>query len=296
MNGFPTTSEAPCGDLAVNPCADIKTALATAAAGSTIYVTPGIYSGAANTNLNYNGKAITVESTNGYDVTMINCTDPVTGKKSRAFNFNKGEGRDSVLVGMTMASGESDAGGCMSITGSTPVIRDSMFLSCNATSGVSRGGAIYANANPAPGPLIQNTQFIFNWGVEGAAIFVGGESQITIEGSFFDWSVCPTATGRGGAVCAVLANITASDSIMRNGIVGFGGGGIMLERGFAQISNLEAYNNTAGNFGGAFLLFGAEMKIAGSSITGVSRSYFITFLLVYFSLINEVKYCLDCLS
>ncbi|KAL4548349.1 hypothetical protein Ndes2526B_g00925 [Nannochloris sp. 'desiccata'] len=268
VNGFPTTPDTPCGDLAGNPCSDIKAALATAAAGSTIYVTPGIYSGAGNTNLDYNGKAITVESTNGYDVTMINCTDPVTGKKSRAFNFNKGEGRDSVLVGMTMASGASDAGGCMSITGAAPTIRDSMFLACNATTGVSRGGAIYANANPAPGPLIQNTQFIFNWGVEGAAIFVGGESQITIEGSFFEWGICPTATGRGGAVCAVLANITVTDSIMRNGIVGFGGGGIMLERGVAQISNLEAYNNTAGNFGGAFLLFGAEMKITGSSITG----------------------------
>jgi hypothetical protein len=276
VNGFPTTADTPCGDLAGNPCSDIKSALATAAAGSTIYVTPGIYTGAGNTNLTYNGKAVTVQSTNGFDVTMINCTDPVTGKKSRAFNFNKGEGRDSVLVGMTMASGESDTGGCMAITGSSPTIRDSMFLACNATTGVSRGGAIYASANPAPGPLVQNTQFVFNWGIEGGAIFVGGDSQMTVEGSFFEWGISPTGTGRGGAIYAVLANITVSDSIMRNGIVGLGGGAIMLERGFATISNLEAYNNTAGNFGGAFLLFGSEMKITGSSVNGVSISFFLS--------------------
>ena len=268
VNGYPTLSTIPCGDIAANPCSDIRSALAVAPPGSTVYVTPGIYNGAGNTNLTYAGKAVTIQSTNGYGITMINCTDPVTGSKTRAFEFKTNEGRDSILSGLTIASGAADTGGCVSITKGSPTIRDSLFLACNSTTGVSRGGAIYSVGNPAPGPLIQNTQFIFNWGVEGGAIFVGGDSKMEIEGCFFEWGICPTATGRGGAVCATLANITVKDTIIRNHIVGFGGGAILAERAFAEVSNLQAYNNTAGNFGGAFLLFGAEMRISGSNISG----------------------------
>lgn len=212
---------------------------------------------------------------------MINGTDPTTGNASRIFSLQNNEGRDAVITGLTLANGAADTGGCISLTGASPTISNCIFLQCNATTGVSLGGAIYAFGNPAPGPIVQDSQFIYNWGVEGAAIYVGGASAITVTGCFFDWGVCPTATGRGGALCVVLGNATVSNCSMQNSIVGFGGGGIMLERAAADVTNITAYNNTAGNFGGAFLLFGAEMRISNSNVTGVR---FIISLLVNFRL------------
>jgi len=229
----------------------------------------GIYSGAGNTNLTFKGKPFTLETTNGPLVTMINCTDPITGKKSRAFSFKSGEGRDSVLSGITVANGGADSGGCVSITDGAPIIRNSVFLMCNSTTGASKGGAIYVSSNPGPGPLVSGTSFILNWGNEGAAIYVGEGSTLEIENSSFEWGIAPTATGRGGAVCAVQANVKVVNTIMKNGIVGFAGGGILAERSSIVIDNLVAHNNSAGNFGGALLLFGADMKITNSQITEV---------------------------
>lgn len=271
VNGGANDPTIPCGDLAANPCPDIKTALSTAPAGTTVYITPGRYAGVNNTNLSYGGKALRVQSTNGYLLTLINCTDPITGQKTRGFNFQTGEGRDSILSGVTIASGAADTGGCMLINNASPTILDSLFLACNATTGDSRGGAIYAFAAANPGPLIRNTQFIFNWGSEGCAIYAGGSSNLTIESSSFEWGICPTAVGRGGAVSADLADITIKDTTMKNGIVGFSGGAVMIERGHAELINITAFNNTAGNYGGAFLLFGASMNITNSRVDGVSK-------------------------
>ena len=234
-----------------------------------MYVAPGFYSGVNNTGISFGGKAITLESTNGYKLTMINGTDPVTGVKSRLFNFITNEGRDSILSGFAIASGARDTGGCMYISSASPTIRDSLFLACNSTTGDARGGAIYAYASANPGPLITNTQFIFNWASEGCAIYAGGESNLTIEKSEFQWGICPTAVGRGGAVSADLANVTITDTVMKNGIVGFSGGAVMIERGHADLLNITAFNNTAGNYGGAFLLFGASMNITNSRVDAV---------------------------
>ena len=177
-----------------------------------------------------------------------------------------------MVDGFTLTAGAADTGGCMSITNGSPTVRNSMFFQCNATTAEARGGAVYAFGNPAPGPLFQNTSFILSFASEGAAVYVGGESELTVEGSFFQWGICPTATGRGGAVCAVQANVTMRDTEVQNSIVGFGGGALMVERGVATLDRVTVYNNTAGNFGGAFLLFGSEMTVARSNITGVSRS------------------------
>lgn len=202
---------------------------------------------------------------------MINATDASTGAKSRAFTFKSGEGRDTIVSGFTLSGGGADTGGCMSITGAAPTIQDCMFYQCNATTGVSRGGAIYSFGNPSPGPLITGTTFILSYAVEGAAIYVGN-SQLDVEGSYFEWGICPSATGRGGAICSVLANITVKDTVMENHIVGFGGGVIMAERSQAIIDGLTAHNNTSMNMGGALMLFGATVKVSNSDISGVGKA------------------------
>ena len=140
----------------------------------------GFYIGPNNTDLSFGGKALTLKSTNGRAVTLINCTSE-DGSKTRAFSFTGGEGRDSVIDGFTIGGGAADLGGCVSITNGAPTIKESMFFGCNATTGAATGGAIYSKGNPAPGPLIANTSFIFNFAADGAAIWVGGGGEARIE-------------------------------------------------------------------------------------------------------------------
>jgi hypothetical protein len=273
----------------MTPCSTLASAITTATPGSKIYVTPGVYTGPGNTGLSFAGKAVTLQSTNGPQVTMINCTDPSTGTATRAFTFEQGEGRDTIVSGFTIANGVADTGGCISITNGSPSIANSIFLACNATTGVSRGGAIYAYGNPYPGPLISGTAFIFNWGIEGAAIYVGGDSAISVHGCSFQYGICPSATGRGGALCVVLGNATVSDSVMENHIVGAMGGAIMLERAEATITNVSVTNNTAGSFGGAFNLFGAYMNISNSNVSGVSEPVKLAFFWYHNAFVVRVQ-------
>ena len=201
------------------------------------------------------------------NLTMINCTDPVTGDKTRAFVFDSGESRQAMVQGFTITGGLADEGGCMYIVNGSPTISECLFFDCQATTGIAWGGAIYSFGNPEPGPLINNSAFIYNMATEGAGIYVGGDSKVTIENSLFEWGISASATGRGGGICADVANVTVTNTRMQNNNVGFGGGAVMLERSTGIFDRVSLFNNSAGSFGGAVLLFGADMKISNSEMT-----------------------------
>lgn len=184
-------------------------------------------------------------------------------------SFSSGEGRDSIVSGFTITGGDAPTGGCVSIEGATPTIQDNFFFMCNSTTGFSRGGAIYAVGNPAPGPLIRRNMFVYNQAQEGAGIYVES-SLLEVEDSSFEWGICATATGRGGAICSILSDVTVTNVAMKTGIVGFGGAAMIIERSITRMDRVLAYNNTAGTFGGAFLIFGSEVYASNSNFTGVS--------------------------
>lgn len=227
----------------------------------------GSYSGINNTNISFNGKSLKLQSTNGMNVTMINCTNPETGERTRAFTFENGEGRGAVIQGFTITGGSADRGGCMHIINGSPTISECLFFDCRATTGIAWGGAIYSYGNPDPGPLINNTAFIYNWATEGAGVYIGGNSKMTIDNSLFEWGISPSATGRGGGICSDVANVTVTNTRLLNNNVGFGGGAVMLERSTGVFDRVSFFNNSAGSFGGAVLLFGADMKISNSELT-----------------------------
>ena len=55
---------------------DIQSALGSASNGDTIIVNEGVYRGDTNTNLNFQGKAITLKSSKGSSKTIIDCFSP----------------------------------------------------------------------------------------------------------------------------------------------------------------------------------------------------------------------------
>ena len=144
MQASPLDSPVGCGAFGIppKPCYDIQTALDNAEAGTNVFVFPGkskgavfrgscsslgsaglhtagsrtlqpsrrallpprplpagIYSGPRNTALNFRGKVLRLQSLAGRDLTLINCTG-----SSRAFTFQSGETRATVVSGATAGS------------------------------------------------------------------------------------------------------------------------------------------------------------------------------------------------
>jgi len=108
--------------------ATIQAAIVDAVDGDTIWVADGTYSGVGNLEIDFLGKAITVRSENGPADCVIDCRG-----QGRAFYFNGGETASSVVEGFTIANGgNNDYGGGIRCMGSSPTIRNCVFLKNSA--------------------------------------------------------------------------------------------------------------------------------------------------------------------
>jgi hypothetical protein len=133
----------------------IQAAIDATSSGATIIVAPGIYDTPGNYNINFGGKNLTVASSGGPDVTIIDCGG--VNNKNRGFEFVSGEIGQSVVSGFTIRDGdvrnrtagpymEDDKnGGGIKIVGSHPRIEYCIFENCQARV----GGAIHMMKNDA---------------------------------------------------------------------------------------------------------------------------------------------------
>ena len=90
--------------------ATIQAGIDAAVDGDTVLVADGTYSGPGNRDMDFGGKAITVQSENGPAACIIDIAadenDP-----HRAFHFCSGEPAESVVAGFTIQNGFMDRGG-----------------------------------------------------------------------------------------------------------------------------------------------------------------------------------------
>jgi predicted outer membrane repeat protein len=156
-------------------CPTIQAAIDAAADGDEVVVGDGVYSGAGNLDLDFGGKAITVRSAHGPQHCVIDGQGA-----ARAFVFQNGEDRTSVLAGFTIRHGSAwDGGAVLCTAASRPTIRDCRFVSNSAR---EWGGAIYCFVDTEP--LIEDCVFDGNTAPLGGAI--GGEfSDMTVAGCAF---------------------------------------------------------------------------------------------------------------
>src|SRR5262245_58621361 len=75
----------------------IQQAIDHASNGDTVLVSPGVYPG----NISFKGKAIVVSSTSPSDSNVVQSTVLNANGHGSAVNFTNGEGRASVLTGLT---------------------------------------------------------------------------------------------------------------------------------------------------------------------------------------------------
>ena len=135
----------------------IQDAIDAAVNGDTVLVQPGSYL----ENLDYKGKAISVESSQGAAMTVIDGYQSGT----TVVTFQTGEGPSSVLEGFTITNGDSGYGGGILCNKSSPTITLCNILNNTAN---YEGGGIYCydtTATVVNTTIIGNTAYYLSGGI-----------------------------------------------------------------------------------------------------------------------------------
>jgi Big-like domain-containing protein len=188
----------PPAEITVTVRPSIQSGIDAATDGDTVLVAPGTYV----ENIDFKGKAITVTSEGGPDVTIID-----GGNADSVVKFISGEGRRSALNGFTVQNGRvgndnSVSGGGIRIQSSSPTITNSVIRNNQAC----RGGGIGILSGS---PLIQwntitanSNHCAFTGGSEDIYINSGGGIHINLEGSpeILDNVISDNETISGGGI------------------------------------------------------------------------------------------------
>ncbi len=159
--------------------ATIHGAIDVATHGDTIIVRPGTYFG----YLHFWGKAITVRSEAGPEVTIID-----SGNECRGVSFRHGEGRDSVLEGFTIQNcrpyGVANGGGIF-CQYSSPTIRNCVITNCTPNPwdlqapDFAAGGGVACNGGGSP--LLIGCTIKDNYGLwQGGGVFASLASPMLV--------------------------------------------------------------------------------------------------------------------
>ncbi|MBW8041223.1 MAG: right-handed parallel beta-helix repeat-containing protein [Planctomycetes bacterium] len=124
-----------------DPFLRIQDAIDSAIVGDIVEIQAGLYTGPGNYDLDPNGLAITIRSTdpNNPDVTANTIIDP--NHLGRSFYFDSGEDTNCVIAGFTLQNGTTDgSGGAMYCFDSSPTIRNCVIINNTA---IWSGGGIF---------------------------------------------------------------------------------------------------------------------------------------------------------
>ncbi len=119
--------------------ATIQAAIDAAQPGDTVLVADGTYRGPGNRDIDFLGKAITVQSEHGAATCIIDCQGS-EADAHRGWYFHSGETAASILAGFTVrngwAPGSLDAtGGGIYCEDASPTIRNCVVTRCNVPYG-----------------------------------------------------------------------------------------------------------------------------------------------------------------
>ncbi|MHC4234634.1 MAG: right-handed parallel beta-helix repeat-containing protein, partial [Planctomycetota bacterium] len=127
----------------------IQGAINAASNGDTIVVMPNTCTPqeAYVENIDYLGKAITVQALSPTDAAVVEVTIIDGDQSGSVVTFQSGEGSGSVLNGFTITNGSATQGGGIHCRTSSPSIRNCVVTDNTAS---SRGGGVYCGSNSHP--------------------------------------------------------------------------------------------------------------------------------------------------
>ncbi len=235
-----------------------------------ITVKPGVY----RENINFNGKEVTVQSTNPEDNEVVESTIIDGQENDCVVKIENGEGEGTVLSGFTIKNGSArDGAGIYIDNYSSPTIKYNIITEniCGRGGG---GGAFVTNGSS---PKFKYNIFDNNingrtTSRSGLGLFVRNESDVEIiDNEFINHDGCRgvIAIGLGSDD---NSNATISNNKIEDNISEYGTGGIAVNGSTATISENIINNNTGGgsgvDAGGAFSIRSeANVDITDNEIT-----------------------------
>lgn len=237
--------------------ATIQSAIDSASTGDTVLVSGGIYKGAGNVDLDFRGKAITIEG-EGYLSTIIDGEN-----RSQGFIFHSGEAANSVIRSLTIKHCRADAGAAISISNASPMIQSCSLEDCVSTS----GGAVYISSG---NPSFQSVTFSRDHApADGGAVFSDHASPVFIGCTFQDTDT----KGEGGALALNGGSPSISSSIFKNGNADFGGGAIAAFGSALTIVNTIFTGNTASQNAGTIDISNASSAVLTNCTLAANLSH-----------------------
>jgi hypothetical protein len=184
----------------------IQAAIDASSNGEVIAVLPGTY----KENLDFLGKAITLVSANGPDVTVLD-----GGQNGSVVSFVNGEGKDSVLRGFKVKNGHAASGGGINCSQASPVMYNNQIIGNSAT---GSGGGVCLSDTEA---LLDNNLIQSN-----------------------------SCTGPGGGVYCRKGKPRVLNCTISNNTAGGTGGGICIRQSLGEIRYCNIFGNKSNTAGG----------------------------------------------
>lgn len=219
----------------------IQAGINAAGNGDTVLVAPGTY----KENINFHGKAITVKSSGGAKVTIID-----GGGVAPVVTFSSNESSSSALNGFTLQNGTSTfnsqhEGGGIYVSFASPTIKNNTIQN-NTACAAGAGIGVYFGSPLIQGNIIRNNSQSGCSGGGGGGIEAGGASTPHIVGNVIQ------SNSWGGSGGGIFLDAVGSALIKNNRITGNAGGGIAMINdvsGTAIVQNLISGNVSTGGSG-----------------------------------------------
>jgi hypothetical protein len=235
--------------------ATIQAAIDAAVNGDTVMVDPGTY----YENINFLGKAITVTSSGGAAVTVIDANN-----SGSVVTCTSGEGLDSVLDGFTITNGKNGSGSGVMCGGSSPTIQNNIIKGNVGSAGVGIG-AFSGSPDIKYNTITENDASVL-----GGGIFINSSSAL-IEGN----TIYNNRAGAiGGAINCSLGSPTIVCNLIYDNQSDMYGGGIGCDGNDPQIYNNVIWGNNADANGGGINFKDATPTVMNNTFygnTGVSH-------------------------